>query len=148
MSITDIVVRIDQRLADLNAELTHLNHARAALINKSVPAPSPLAPAAPTKRPRARRTPAPRSYDVLPAGKLVALLADSDGLSTRQLSERANADPRQVLPLLKEQEHAGEVRRTGTRAATRWRAITDEDRIAARVAQLEASSRRSRARRT
>jgi hypothetical protein len=143
MSITDIVANIDQRLADLDAELTHLNGARAALINKSAPQP---AQASATKARRARRTPAKRAYDIVPAGKLLAMLAKSGPMTTRDLSQRANADPRQVLPLLKQQQEAGEVRRSGTRAATRWHTITDEDRIAARVAELEASSRRTRAR--
>jgi hypothetical protein len=51
-----------------------------------------------------------------------------------------------VLALLKEQESAGQVRRSGTRAATRWHVITDEDRIAIRAAELETTSRRGRAR--
>jgi hypothetical protein len=53
-----------------------------------------------------------------------------------------------VLTLLKEQESAGVVRRTGTRAATRWHVITDEDRIAARAAELNAQSKRTQARKT
>jgi hypothetical protein len=58
-------------------------------------------------------------------------------------------DPRLgVLALLKEQESAGQVRRTGTRAATRWDVITDEDRIAARAAELESRSRRKPARKS
>lgn len=88
------------------------------------------------------------SYDVVPAGMLIARVAEADGLSTRELARQTNGNPGQVLALLKEQEDAGQVRRSGSRAATRWHAITDEDRIAARVAELEASSRRSRARRS
>jgi hypothetical protein len=67
-------------------------------------------------------------------------------MRTRQLSQNAHADPGQVLALLKEQETAGQVRRSGTRAATRRYAITDEDRIATRAAELETTSRRGRAR--
>lgn len=69
-------------------------------------------------------------------------------MTTRQLSQATDGDPGQILTLLKEQEAAGEVRRTGSRAATQWHAITDEDRIAARVAELEAAGRRGRARRS
>ena len=85
---------------------------------------------------------------MVPAGRLIALLSSSAGLRTRELAKASNADPGQVLALLKEQEDAGQVRRTGARAATRWHAVTDEDRIAARAAELERHSRRGRSRRT
>jgi hypothetical protein len=134
------VTKIDRRLADLNAELAHLTGARAELLAEP-------APAGRTTSRRRHRAPTKPSYEIMPSGKLIALLADGDGLSTRQLAAQSNADPSQVLALLKEQEEAGQVRRSGSRAATRWHAITDEDRIAARAAELEASSRRSRARR-
>lgn len=142
MNITEIVANIDRRLAELDAELTHLNGARTALLDK----PDAVAAKAPARR--VRRSPAKPRYDVVPAGKLISLLTGSDGMSTRELSKQTNGDPGQVLALLKEQEGAGQVRRSGSRAATRWHTITDEDRIAARAAELEASSRRSRARRS
>jgi hypothetical protein len=69
-------------------------------------------------------------------------------MGTRELAQRINGDPAQVLTLLKEQEHARQVRRTGTRAATRWHVITDEDRIAARTAELQGISKRTGARRS
>lgn len=141
MNITDIVANIDQRLADLHAELTHLTGARTALLDQPDPAVKP-----PTRR--ARRASTKPRYDVVPAAKLISLLTGSDGMSTRELSKQTNGDPGQVLALLKEQEGAGQVRRSGSRAATRWHTITDEDRIAARAAELEARSRRSRARRS
>jgi hypothetical protein len=141
MSITEIVSNIDRRLADVHAEVAHLERARLALVNGSQPAPE-------RKARRARNRPAERKYEVVPAGKLTALLAGTDGLRTAELAKATNGDPAQVLTLLKEQETAGEVRRTGTRAATRWRVITDEDRIAARAAELTAQSGRTRARKT
>lgn len=140
MTITDIVANIDQRLADLDVELTHLNRARTALLD--TPEPAPKTPAR-----RGRRSPTKPRYDVVGAGMLISLLSDSDGLSTRELSQQTNADPGQVLALLKEQEGAGEVRRSGSRAATRWHTITSENRVATRAAELEAGRRRSRARR-
>ena len=144
MSITDIVTNIDQRLADIDAELTHLNGARTALIDAPASEVSPK----PRQPRRARRTAtATASYDVAPAATLIARLSGSAGMSTRELARVANADPAHVLASLKEQEDTGQVRRSGTRAATRWHVITDEDRIAARVAELEAGSRRRRARR-
>jgi hypothetical protein len=141
MTITEIVSNIDRRLADVRAEVAHLEGARLALVNGSQPAPE-------RKVRRARRKPAEPKYQVVPAGKLTALLAGTDGLRTAELAKATNGDPAQVLTLLKEQESAGEVRRTGARAATRWRVITDEDRIAARAAELTAQSGRTRARKT
>ena len=141
MTITDIVTNIDRRLADVHAEVAHLEGARLALLNGSQSAPTP-------QLRRTRRKAAEPRYEVVPAGKLTALLAGSEGLRTAELAKVTNGDPAQVLALLKEQESAGEVRRTGTRAATRWQVITDEDRIAARAAELNAQSRRTRARKT
>jgi hypothetical protein len=154
MTISDIVTNIDQRIAAAHAEVTHLTHARSALLS----APSAPSAAAPPKPPRARR-PATRpktaakralkpAYEVVPVGKLTALLTESQGLSTREISRATNGDPRQVLTLLKDQETAGQFRRTGTRAATRWHVITDEDRIAARAAELTARSRQTRVRKS
>jgi DNA-binding Lrp family transcriptional regulator len=82
---------------------------------------------------------------VVPAGKLELLLSEGDGLTTAALAQRANGSRDQVLTLLREMEEAGRVRRIGSSRATRWRAITDEERIAARAAQLAAQSRAARA---
>ena len=136
MTITDIVTNIDRRLVEVHAEVKHLEAARTALANGSQPV-AVLMP----RRPR--RKPARVAYQVVPVGKLTAMLADSEGLRTRELATATNADPAQVLALLKEQETAGQVRRTGTRAATRWHVVTDEDRIVARAAELESQSRRT-----
>lgn len=139
MTITDIVTNIDRRLSEVRAELTHLEGARTALVNG--------APAAAAPQPRKpRRKPAQSAYQVVPAGRLTALLSGSPGMRTRELSAATNADPAQVLALLKEQDVAGQIRRSGTRAATRWHLITDEDRIAARAAELNGRSREKRAR--
>jgi DNA-binding IclR family transcriptional regulator len=77
-----------------------------------------------------------------PAGRLHGLRANSDGLSTAALSEQANADPARVLPLLRQMEAAGSVRRTGQRRGTRWHAVANEEWIAQRAAELAARSRR------
>lgn len=149
MIISDIVANIDRRLAELHDELAQLTSARTALLNGAPPpaAATPRRTSRPTRR-RRPSAPAAPTYDVVPAGKLIAVLADSDGMSTRELSQATNGDPRQLLALLKEQEDAGQVRRSGTRAATRWHAITDEDRIAARAAELRTANKRTRARKT
>ncbi len=79
--------------------------------------------------------------EIVPAGKLELLLADSSGLTTAALAERANANRDQVLILLRELEAAGRIRRTGQRRATRWHTITDEERIQERAAELAARSK-------
>lgn len=140
MTITEIVTNIDRRLAAVRAEVAHLEGARLALVNgRSRGLSRRRADTAASK-------PAEPKYEVVPAGKLTALLAGADGLRTAELARATGGDPAQVLSLLKEHERAGVVRRTGTRAATRWHVITDEDRIAARAAELTAQSRRTRAR--
>jgi hypothetical protein len=73
------------------------------------------------------------------------MLAQHDGITTAQLAQLANGKPDQVLTLLREMESAGRARRTGERRGTRWHAITDEDRIQARAAELEKQSRLARA---
>jgi len=100
------------------------------------------APPAAARPRRARRSPAKRRAEVVPAGKLVTLLGASDGMSTADLVDQTGGDRQQLLTLLRELEAAGEVRRSGERRNTRWHVITDEDRIAARVAELERQSSR------
>lgn len=83
-----------------------------------------------------------RPVEVLLAGKLEAILRDAgEGLNVVAIAKRANARATQVSDLLRELEAAGQVRRTGVGRASRWRLVTDEDRIAERVAELEARSR-------
>ena len=90
---------------------------------------------------RTRRPRAARALEVVPAGKLEQLLADTGGLTTAALAKTANADRDQVLSLLRELETAGRIRRTGQRRATRWHVISDEDRIQERAAELAARSK-------
>ncbi|MDQ6815805.1 MAG: hypothetical protein M3018_00145 [Actinomycetota bacterium] len=71
------------------------------------------------------------------------LLAETGGLTTAALAERANGHRSQVLVLLRELESAGRIRRTGQRRSTRWQAITDEERIQQRAAELAARSQSS-----
>jgi hypothetical protein len=92
-----------------------------------------------TARPKTRRA----SRATL-AEHLESLLSDNGGLTTADLAERASGNRDHVLKLLRDMETAGRVRRTGQRRSTRWHAITDEDRIRQRIAELEAT-RRNRA---
>ncbi len=127
---TEIVNNIDRRLQELQGEISKLETARIALINGTKPAASP-------KPRRARRKPAKPTRQVVPAGKLTTLLAGSDGMTTRELATTTNGEQSQILSILRELEQADHVRRSGQRRGTRWHVITDEDRIAARVAELE-----------
>ena len=176
----DIIASIQNRLRELNDEISALNAARAALDGHASRSPSrprgtvtrkasagrspnansgspveaaveSVGPALPdpgsgpatTLRRRARRRSGAKAVrrDVVPAGKLELLLSDTDGLTTSALAERADGDRDQVLMLLRELEAAGRVRRTGQRRATRWHAISDEERIQQRAAELAAQSR-------
>jgi hypothetical protein len=99
-------------------------------------------PAATPRKPQSRRgrTPARRrkSVEVLLTGRLDAMLREAEGgLSAVAIAKAANARNSQVRELLSERESAGQVRRTGTGRGTRWRLITDEERVAARAAELE-----------
>ena len=87
-----------------------------------------------------RRKPA-RTRSVLAAETAEQLLTGDDGMTTARLAKQTGAEHDQVLTLLRDLEKASRVRRTGQRRATRWHAITDEDRIRDRAAELE--SRRS-----
>jgi hypothetical protein len=136
MTHTDIVTSIDQRLAKAKAEITQLEGARQALLDSG---------AAAVTSNRRRTTPRKagrRPNEVVPAGKLTALLDGSPGMSTSQLAQATNGRPDQILALLRELEKTDQVRRSGVRRGTRWHLITDEDRIAARAAQLAAQSKR------
>jgi hypothetical protein len=142
----DIVDSIETRLRDLNQEIETLTAARAALGDEaraSTAAAAPAAaPARPGRRRSRRRVRAATAGEVVPAGRLEMLLSENGGLTTSVLTERTNGNRDQVLTLLRELEAAGRVRRTGQRRSTRWHAITDEDRIRERAAELEARRKR------
>ncbi|MBV9603871.1 MAG: hypothetical protein JO027_02120 [Solirubrobacterales bacterium] len=145
-----IVDSIENRLRELNQEIDTLTAARTALDGREdAPAASAPRAAAPVRRrssagrARQRRRSA-RAVEIVPAGKLELLLSENGGLTTSVLTERTNGDRDQVLTLLRELEASGRVRRSGQRRSTRWHAITDEDRIRERAAELAARSRRKR----
>jgi hypothetical protein len=141
-----IVESIESRLRELNQEIESLTAARTALDGRE-DAPAASAPAGRRARRksgstarRARRS--TRAVEVVPAGRLEVLLSENGGLTTSVLAERTNGDRDQVLTLLRELEAAGRIRRSGQRRSTRWHAITDEDRIRERAAELASRSRR------
>ena len=142
-TIEQLVQSIDAYLATVRVEIETLTRAREELVavasasDRPAPAPARRRTARRVRRPRPRR-----STEVAPAGKLHRLLSASDGMSTAALAEQANADPAQVLPLLREMESNGRVRRTGLRRGTRWHATSSEEEwIAQRAADLAGRSR-------
>lgn len=137
--IEDLVRSIDRQIVEAKKEITSLEAARSRLVNGSA---LPSAPR-PQHRPRRRRTARTKSLKVVPAGALGRLLAENPGLTTSALAKAANADREQVLTLLKEMESIGDARRAGVRAGTRWFAITDDDKIQARVAELTRRTKRA-----
>ena len=147
LDIHEIIKSIDGRLAEAREEIASLEAALAAFSQQ--PRDQAAAPAARRRRsgkaapPRARRRSKPAKPEVVPAEKLEVLLRSHGDLSTGELAEQTGGDRQQILTLLRQLEEQGQVRRSGERRNTRWHAITDEDRIAARVAELE--RQRSRA---
>jgi len=139
-SIQQLVESIDGHIQELNGEIASLQNARSALTSDgSDRRRSRKSP--PRQRARRRTT---RTTEVLFADRAERMLADGDGLTTAALATAAGADRDQVLTLLRDLEQAGRVRRTGQRRATRWHAITDEERIRERAAELASRSRRRR----
>lgn len=146
---------IEARIAELRSEMATLQTARAELhqisavtnegdgaaaTGAAVRAPKTATRAAPskrTRRPSTRSAKAKKRVDVLPAGKLEAILGETErGLSASAIAKQSNAGYDQVLTLLRELERAGQVRRTGSRRTSLWRLISDEERIAERAAEL------------
>jgi hypothetical protein len=143
--IEQLLQSFDARLAELGGEISALTQAREELVANGAAAAAPRSTTRPRRaRRRARRSTTGSETEIAPAGKLHRLLAKSDGLSTVELSEQANADPAQVLPVLRHLETEGRVRRTGQRRGTRWHAVAShEEWIAQRAAELAARSRSS-----
>jgi hypothetical protein len=81
---------------------------------------------------------------VVSAERIESLLSNNGGLSTSALAEQTGGNRVEVLRQLRELEAAGQIRRVGQRRGTRWQVITDEDRIRARAAELEARRQRAR----
>ncbi len=148
-----IVDSIEDRLRELNQEIETLTAARTALDGQEDNPSDAGAPAvtvarrgrrrASARSARPRRRPN-RAVEVVPAGRLELLLSENGGLTTSVLAERTNGNRDQVLTLLRELEAAGRVRRTGQRRSTRWHAVTDEDRIRERAAELASRSKRKK----
>jgi predicted Rossmann fold nucleotide-binding protein DprA/Smf involved in DNA uptake len=134
MSTTEDLRRsLQARLEELEREASRVRDALQALdggspkprATEASPEPPPATITKPTRTRRTRRKKVQaQPTEVVPAGKLEKLLAQSDGISTADLAKQAHAEPDQVLALLRELEAAGKVRRTGQRRGTRWHAVS------------------------
>ncbi|HLY50906.1 MAG TPA: hypothetical protein VKR21_17080 [Solirubrobacteraceae bacterium] len=149
--LQQLIEDIDGRIREVTREISSLEEARAALLANGAVASADGAARSPRRarpsRPSARRRPSrrgasrpKRSGQVLVAEAAERILAESDGLTTAALAKQAEADRDQVLALLRDLESAQRVRRTGQRRGTRWHAVTDEDRIQERAAELASRS--------
>ena len=151
--VDEVIAAIEQRIAAAQAEIASLEVARSvlagvgALVGKGPRAGEPAIGGAGRPRSRSatrRRKPASRSG--ADAAVLKRLLSEADGgLSGSALAELAGVPPATVRAQLRELERSGEVRSAGERRGRRWTLVTDEDRIAQRVAELERSRARTSA---
>jgi hypothetical protein len=131
-SLQQLIQSIDGRIEHANSEISSLEAARSALTaNGAASTESSTAESRPKPRRRRRQKTARKP---LTAETAEQLLANSDGMTTAALAERAGAGRDQVLLMLRELEQARRVRRTGQRRGTRWHAVNDEDRIRERAA--------------
>ena len=144
----DLVASIDTRLVALDQELQRLHQAREAL-NDSAKHEHVAGPAPKREARRPARTPkaALVKPEVVPAGKLLTLLAGSPGLATSAIAKATNGASSQILELLKELEQQNTVRRTGERRATRWFVMTEEDLVAQRAAEIIERTKKPKPRR-
>jgi hypothetical protein len=104
----------------------------------------PPASATTTGKPTARKQTALKQNTtpaVVPLQKLLKLVSENPGLTTTRLATHTGGDQSALLELLKESEQNGEVRREGQRRATSWYRVTDEDRVAARAAEIAAHTK-------
>ncbi len=126
MSATeDLRQSLQTRLVELEREASLVRNALQALDGSAPTSSITSASTTPAPKPRTTRTRRQtQPTEVIPSGKLEKLLAKSDGISTANLAKQANAEPDQVLALLRELEATGKVRRTGQRRGTRWHMIT------------------------
>jgi hypothetical protein len=145
--VEEVIAAIEQRIAAAQAEIASLEVARSVLAGVGA-----LAGKAPGRRqPEIGGAARPRSRSAMrqrrpgrPSGADVAalkrLLSEVDGgLSGSALAELVGVPPATIRAQLRELERSGEVRSAGERRGRRWTLVTDDDRIAQRVAEVERS---------
>jgi hypothetical protein len=131
---------------------TRTRRRRPSASQQSAPAATtPAAGDAPARSQRGGRAAAPaprtsrrRSRELDPAQIVDLLRASANGLSLAALAKELNVGAAKIRTQLNELQRSGQVRSEGSRRTSRWRLVTDEERIADRVAELErAQSSRS-----
>ena len=137
----DVLNMLRGRLAEAEGDAQRLREAIRVLERADFGADGQTQRPASTRRRSSRPKPERATKrDPVPAGKLVKAISETDGLTTSALAKQLAGDQRQILAVLKELEAKGEIKRQGQRRATRWHLVTDEDRIAVRVKELEAAA--------
>lgn len=131
--IDEIRISIERRLEDLAIEAAALQAAKAALLARGEEEREAAAP----KR-RRRRTPATTPGEPLSVEQLEQHLTGPKGASAVAIAKRTGATYERVRAMLERLEAAGRVRSAGRSRTSLWRLLSDEERIAARVAELEA----------
>jgi type II secretory pathway component PulF len=141
--IEQLVQSLDARLEHIHGEIDALARAREELAANGN-APTRVRSRQNRRRAATRRRATRPSKKPASIDSLRVLLEADVGLSTAELARQSNAETAKVLPLLREMEAAGSVRRTGQRRGTRWHAVgSEEEWIAQRAAELAARSRKS-----
>lgn len=131
--IDEIRISIERRLEDLAIESAALQAAKAALLARRAEEAQAPAPKRRRGRPAATTTGEPLSVD-----QLEQQLAGPEGASAVAIAKRTGASYERVRAMLDRLEAAGRVRSAGRSRTSLWRLLSDEERIAARVAELEA----------
>lgn len=145
--VDKLIAAIERRIAAAQAEIASLEVARSVIAGVGALAGRASHPGQPeiggAARPRSRsaiRRRGPGRRSGADVAVLKRLLAEVDGgLSGSALAELSGVPPATVRAQLRELERSGEVRSAGERRGRRWTLVTDEDRIAQRVAELERS---------
>lgn len=130
-----ITADIEARLDAARGEIQRLEAAKAALGSGNGRR------AVQGRRDARRAAPAKAETKVVLLGKLLRLIESELGQTTSHIAKVTGGDQKAILGLLREAEADGEVRREGARRATRWAANPDEDRVAARAAEIAAQSK-------
>jgi hypothetical protein len=121
---TELRTKLVEGIEELESDLGRLRAALAALDGGSSSSKPAAAPSAPRRRSRRRN----QGTEIVPAGKIEALLGSNDGITTAELARQTNGGHEQILSILKELEQEGKAHRSGTRRSTRWHAGTGSTR--------------------
>jgi predicted ArsR family transcriptional regulator len=74
--------------------------------------------------------------------RIEAMLREFGGLSAVAIAKRLGRGDRAVRDTLRQLEADGRIRSEGSRRTSLWRLVSDEEKIATRVSELEAARRR------